>query len=136
MNIAIVRHIGDALNKKYAFSLPDWAVIEKGTLLTLDTQYGEKIGELVERVNADGEALDYILRTLGTDKAHLKPVTGILLKKCLEQIRAESVVDVYTGKLTNGIIDMQEKRILELETERDMLKSKLNRILKCCWVGI
>ncbi len=138
MNLAIIRHIGaDASDKHYAFSLPDAARIGKGTLLALETQHGDKIGEMVEQVVAEGSGLDYILRSLGTDEEHLRQVKGIFIGKTFEEIRAENRYEEGGAAYIRVCKERDELKanLFQAETERDMLKSKLSRILKCCGVG-
>ena len=149
MNLAIVQHMEvGAMDKKYAFLLPDNAMIGSGTFLLLDTRHGYRTGILVDRVEADGPALDYILRGLGTDKEHLRPVKGILVSKTFDEIKSENIdfgrYDVGGDAYLRVCRERNEaernyretcEKLIEVETERDMLKAKLNRILKCCGVG-
>lgn len=169
MNIAIIQHVGiGSSTKKYAFLLPDNVMVGKGTLLLLDTKCGEEIGRLVDRVEADGGALDYILRELGTDVKHLRPVKCILFGKPFEELRAEHVSGRYVdgGEAYLRVCEERDQwkkkyiaansdlsyesdrreaaecdlraaqaKLVEVETERDMLKAKFKRILKCYGVG-
>ena len=135
MNLAIVKHIeAGSSDKKYVFLLPDDAIIGNGTLLALETRIGNKIGQLVDRVVADGSALEYILRSFGTDEKHLMPVRGIFIGKTFDELRAEHH---ESDRRESVECDLREARakLIEVETELDMLKSKLERLermLKCC----
>lgn len=149
MNLAIIERVGaGAPGKKYAFSLPENVVIEGDTLLLLDTRNGDQIGRLVDRVEADGTALDYILRGLGTDTEHVRSVKGVFLGKTFDEIRAENLpggrYDVGGEAYLRVCRERNEAeynyretvaKLIETETERDLLKSKLDRVMELLGVG-
>ena len=82
MNIAILRHSGSQQN--YVFSLPDGVKVKKGTMVKVQTSYGEKYGVLVhDSVEADGDALSYILQSCGANLP-LKPVLAVMEERPIE----------------------------------------------------
>lgn len=93
MNIAIIKHIGQgAPNKEYLFRVPGKEKISKGTLVKVRTVAGDSYGILTrDSFEADGEALEYIRRSLGASKSgNLSTVTAVMVETPLDVYRVDS----------------------------------------------
>lgn len=144
MNLAIIKHTGvGATSKNYAFSLPEGVTLEKGTLVKAQTRMGVSYGELVcDSFEAEGAALDYILRSCGTSVKKMRPVTAVFLSLEMKQVQGAGK-DVFAEivrerDFAKRKLDDAMALLKEVNAERNALKQQVEQMrgyLKAAGVG-